>query len=146
MRSFLISLSFTTAYKLVVYYSRSVCSLSTDGYDTAESVGQVSVKCRLSIGEVSINCRSNIGQVSVKYRSCSSHVSVEYRWTKTISVDYRPTIDRYIDRYIGRLSVGYRSTVDRYIDRVHLWYTRSGDTRRTISLLCCNGPFVCVSF
>ena len=96
-----------------------------------------SVKYRPTIDQLSAKCRRNVGEVSVNeklYRP--RHIWNDYRpCLDRVSTDYRPTIDRYVDRLsteyrpsvdrvstdcrptIGRVSTDYRPSVDRYIDR-----------------------------
>jgi len=55
--------SFVIRVLFALYRQTGILNLNNN--DTAESIGQVLVMCRLSIGEVSVNCQSNIGQVSM---------------------------------------------------------------------------------
>ena len=63
-----------------------------------------------TLGEVSVRYRKSIGEVSVKYRWSAKYiVRQEYRpryrsMLDRVSTDTRSTIDRYIDRCIGRIS------------------------------------------
>ena len=95
----------------------SKCRPITDRY-----IGQVSTNYQPTIGKVSAKCRRNVSEVSAKCRRSVGEVSVNetlYR-PRHIWNDYRPTIDRYVDRLstecrpsIDRVSTEYRPSVDR---------------------------------
>ena len=89
------------------------CRPITDRY-----IGQVSTNYRPTIGEVSAKCRRSVGEG--KAISAETHLERLSTVSRRVSTDYRPTIDRYIDRVstecrpsVDRVSTDCRPTVDR---------------------------------
>ena len=78
------------------------CRPITDRY-----IGQVSTNYRPSVGEVSAKCRRSVGEG--KAISAETHLERLSTVSRRVSTDYRPTIDRYIDR----VSTECRPTIDR---------------------------------
>ena len=76
------------------------------------SIDELSVKCRRKFGEVSVKYRWTKSYIDrdtsgTTYRSCLDRVSTDYRpsldrLSNAISTECRPSVDRYIDRKIGR--------------------------------------------
>ena len=89
------------------------CRPITDRY-----IDQVSTNYRPTIGEVSAKCRRSVGEG--KAISAETHLERLSTVSRRVSTDYRPTIDRYIDRVstecrpsVDRVSTDCRPSVDR---------------------------------
>ena len=86
-------------------------SVDRPSRDHRPSVDQLSAKCPRKVGEVSVKYRctkSYIGRdtsgTTIDRLSTVSRPSVD-RLSTVISTEYRPIIDRYINRLIGRHSL-----------------------------------------